>query len=127
MRRSIVSLTALAFVAMALLSGCGEKHKAEGIVKDFLNENLTSQPAYISCDRLGTTSRIDDQAIQRLQESTAKNDPIFKKPVTYGAYKQLPELRYTRTTIVLGTDTFVRTVYLHPEFRDDGVMAVKEN
>ncbi len=117
----------MTFAVMALLVSCGDKYKAEGIVKDFLNENLKSEPTYVSCKPLATTNRIDDNTLGKLQKETQANDPIFKKPIKYGAYKKLPELRYTRTTIVLGTDTFVRTIYLHPELLEDGVMAVKEN
>ena len=112
--------------AVALLVSCGPKHKAEGIVKDFLNNSLKSTPGYVECGRLASTTRIDDQALSRLQKASLE-DPIFKQPIAYGAYKELGELLYMRTKIVIGKDTLMRTIYLHPELREDGVMAVKEN
>ena len=120
-------LTATVFMAVALLVSCGQKHKAEGIVKDFLNQNLKNAPCYVECGRLGSTDRLDDAALLRLQNETYANDTLFKHPIQFGAYKELGNLLYMRTKIVIGKDTLMRTIYLHPELRDDGVMAVKEN
>lgn len=115
------------FFALLLLAACSEQQKAERIVKRFLDENLVNSDYSCGFGNMASTRRIDDKQLLRMQDQTRNGDKLFKRPTRYGAYKELGELRYLKTTIIQDKDTFVRTVYLHPELRDDGVMAVKEN
>lgn len=113
--------------ALLLLSACSEQQKAERIVKRFLDENLVNSDYRCGFGNMASTSRIDDKQLLLMQNQTRNGDKLFKPSTRYGAYKELGELHYLKTTIIQDKDTFIRTVYLHPELRDDGVMAVKEN
>lgn len=119
--------TLLFILSVMLFVSCGEQHKAEGIVKQFLNDNLVNQDYKAQFNKLGRTLKINDQQLRSMQQATQQNDKLFKKPVQYGAYKELPQLLFIRTTIIQNNDTAIRTIYLHPELLDDGVVAIKEN
>ena len=109
-----------------LLTACGEQHKAEGIIEKFLDANLVNSEYRTSYGKLGSTRKLDQHRLVQMQKASI-GDKLFKHPIRYGAYKELGELRYLKTTIIHEKDTFVRTIYLHPELLEDGVMAVKEN
>lgn len=113
-------------LAAVLLTACGEQHKAEGIIEKFLDANLLNNDYQVSYGKLGSTRKLDDYKLIQMQNAS-NTDKLFKHPIHYGAYVELGELRYLKTTIIHEQDTFVRTIYLHPELREDGVMAVKEN
>jgi hypothetical protein len=113
-------------IPLALLTACGQQHKAEGVIEHFLDGNLVNSNYKVDYGKLGSTRKLDDQILQKMRQAST-NDPLFKQPVHYGTYKELDELLYLRTIIIQGKDTAVRTIYLHPELCDDGVMAVKEN
>ena len=117
----------LIILSVMLFTSCGEQHKAEGIVKQFLKENLVNQDFKARFNKLGRTQKINDQQLSSMQKATQQDDALFKKPVKYGAYKNLEQLLFVRTTIIQEKDTFIRTIYLHPELPDDGVVAIKEN
>lgn len=119
--------TLLIILSVVLFASCGEQHKAEGIVKQFLNENLVNQDYKARFNKLGRTLKIDARKLSDMQKVTHQYDTLFKKPVKYGAYKDLPQLLFIRTTIIHDNDTSIRTIYLHPELLDDGVVAIKEN
>lgn len=119
--------TLLIILSVMLFASCGEQHKAEGVVKQFLKENLVNQDYKARFNKLGHTQKIDDQQLSSMQKATQQDDALFKKPVKYGAYKELQQLLFIRTTIIQEKDTFIRTIYLHPELPDDGVVAIKEN
>ena len=113
--------------AITLLASCSQQRKAERIVERFLDENLVNSDYRVGFGNMGTTNRIDDAQLTRMWKHTRDNDKLFKPNPTYGAYKDLKELHFLKTTIIQGKDTFIRTIYLHPEHRKDGVMDVKEN
>ncbi|MBR5039224.1 MAG: hypothetical protein IKX65_10955 [Prevotella sp.] len=119
--------TLLIILSVMLFVSCGEEHKAEGVVKQFLKENLVNQDYKARFNKLGHTQKIDAQQLSSMQKATQQDDALFKKPVKYGAYKELQQLLFIRTTIIQEKDTFIRTIYLHPELPDDGVVAIKEN
>lgn len=119
--------TLLIILSVMLFVSCGEQHKAEGVVKQFLKENLVNQDYKARFNKLGHTQKIDAQQLSSMQKATQQDDALFKKPVKYGAYKELQQLLFIRTTIIQEKDTFIRTIYLHPELPDDGVVAIKEN
>ena len=119
--------TLLSILSVMLFASCGEQHKAEGIVKQFLNESLVNSEYKAQYGKLGHTQKIDDLKLRSMRQVTQKSDKLFKKPVQYGNYKDLPQLLFIRTTIIQNNDTAIRTIYLHPELLHDGVVAIKEN
>lgn len=119
--------TLLIILSVMLFVSCGEQHKAEGIVKQFLNENLVNSEYKAQYGKLGHTQKIDDLKLRSMRQVTQQSDKLFKKPVPYGTYQELSQLLFIRTSIIQDKDTFIRTIYLHPELHDDGVLAIKEN
>ena len=119
--------TLIIFACALLLAACGKQHKAETIVEQFLDNNLANKDYVVRFGNLGSTDKIGDEQLMKMNAITHNDDPLFKKPVKYGAYKELGSLWFLRSTIIHDKDTFIRTVYLHPELREDGIMAVKEN
>lgn len=113
-------------IPLMLLTACGQQHKAEGIIERFLDGNLVNSNYKVDYGKLGSTRKLDNKTLREMQQ-VSKSDPLFKHPIHYGAYEGLDELLYLRTIIIQEKDTTVRTIYLHPELHDDGVIAMKEN
>lgn len=111
------------FAVALLLAACGKQHKAEGVVKDFLSDNLVAQDYRVSFTEIDSTRHITDSAMTAMRAAASKNAHYkgvkLDAKVSHGCYV------FTRATIVHGRDTIVQTFYLDPELTQ--VVAFKEN
>ena len=101
---------------LLLFASCGQQHKAESLVKDFVAENM-EDPSAISgkgFTDLGTTRHISDSMITVMRQRGAVG---FKKGISYGE-KPTGDLFYLRMSYVRGTDTLQNTFYLNQELTE---------
>lgn len=110
--------------ASVLLVGCGKQHKAEGVIKDFLNENLVTQDYTVSFSNIDSTKHVSDSAMTAMR-TAANTNKHYKKGVKFGAKGNQEGCIFTRATIAQGRDTIVQTFYLDTEITQ--VIAFKEN
>lgn len=59
-------------IVMAALSGCGKQHKAEEVVKDFLDVNLKENNYSISFTKIDSTRLVTDSAVNAMRENAKK-------------------------------------------------------
>lgn len=116
----VVVICSAAFLAMS----CSEQHKAEGVVKDFLDQNLLSADYSISFNNIDSTRNITDSMIN-VMKINAKNNSLFKKNIAYGTNKGKKPYILTKTRIYNGKDTVPYTFYLDKAMKN--VIAFKIN
>ena len=104
-------------VALLLFASCGQQHEAQSVVKDFVEQNISSSVSYVDFADLDSTRAIGDSLIQVLRSRGAK-----------GASYQQPDghtLMLIRAKYVKDHDTLSSTFYLNPALT--GVVAYKNN
>ena len=106
---------------MLLFASCGQQHKAENLVSDFVAENMENPSAINDKDYadLGTTRHISDSLITLMRQRGASG---FKKGITYG---KMPsgDLYFLRMSYISNGDTLQNTFYFDSEL--SGVVAFK--
>ena len=117
--------TLLTVAAFGLLPvGCGNQHKAESVVSDFIEANTVNDGYEVMCAPLDSTDRIPADRMAAMR-SAASTDSLFKRGVSLAPLSKNDKYAYTRTKIISGTDTLVRTFYLDMELTH--IVAFKQN
>ncbi len=102
--------------ALLLFASCGQQHKAEGLVSDFVAENMKNPSGISSKDfaDLGTTRHLSDSLIKVMRQRGAAN---FKKDISYG---KIPsgDLYYLRMSYISNGDTLQNTFYFDTELSE---------
>ena len=102
--------------ALLLFASCGQQHKAESLVSDFVAENMENPSAISDKDfaDLGTTRHISDSLITLMRQRGASG---FKKGITYG---QMPsgDLYFLRMSYISNGDTLQNTFYFDSELSE---------
>lgn len=100
---------------MALLVSCGDQHKAESRVKDFLDENLKAEEYTVSFSKMGSTNNVTDSVMDAML-SRARSNKAYKNGIKLDNSIRHDTLIYIRGEIVQhGKDTLVQTFYLSPD------------
>lgn len=121
--KRIISFIFGSFVAMAVLSSCGEKHEAKATVEQFLTENLLeAEPRDVKIERLDSTNFLVDSVIVKLQDD-AQHSPIYKKGVTFAARPEKQGLVWVLVSYANNGKQFRQTFYLTRDCQK--VVAVK--
>ena len=99
----------LTFLAMGLvlaLTSCGDQHKAQSLVKDFLNENLEERDcSYERFSRLTPTAMIDMNGVKDMRQHMSQM-PYMKKNINYQDASAISDtLLYIRATYKLTDKT----------------------
>lgn len=124
----------LTFLAMGLvlaLTSCGDQHKAQSLVKDFLNENLEERDcSYERFSRLTPTAMIDMNGVKDMRQHMSQM-PYMKKNINYQDASAISDtLLYIRATYKL-TDKAGKEQELTQTFYMDKaltrIVAFKEN
>lgn len=113
-----------ALVFALMLSGCGRQHKAEGVIKGFLKENLVTDDYAVRISDIDSTRHVSDSALNAMKVAAAHNK-MFKKNMKFGSNTGVSSCFYTRTYIIRPSDTIVQTFYLDREL--NSVIAFKDN
>lgn len=124
----------LTFLAMGLvlaLTSCGDQHKAQSLVKDFLNENLEERDcSYERFSRLTPTAMIDINGVKDMRQHMSQM-PYMKKNINYQDAPAISDtLLYIRATYKLTDKTgkeqeLTQTFYMDKALTR--VVAFKEN
>ena len=124
----------LSFLAMGLvlaLTSCGDQHKAQSLVKDFLNENLEERDcSYERFSRLTPTAMIDMNGVKDMRQHMSQM-PYMKKNINYQDASAISDtLLYIRATYKLTDKTgkeqeLTQTFYMDKALTR--VVAFKEN
>lgn len=122
MRRYIKTFVICLTTLVAL--SCGNQHKAESVVKDFLDANMMSADYSISFNGIDSTRNLTDSMIN-VMKINAKNNSLFKKNIAYGTNKGKKPYILTKTRIYNGKDTVPYTFYLDKTMQN--VIAFKMN
>lgn len=115
------------FKAMTLalmLTACGNQHKTETVVNDFLAENMKQTDYKIEFSNIDSTALVSDSAIIRMRKASLVNN-IYKQPLKYIDAKSNDKYIYTQARIYIGNDTISQTFYL--DMQMTGVVAFKKN
>ena len=124
----------LTFLAMGLvlaLTSCGDQHKAQSLVKDFLNENLEERDcSYERFSRLTPTAMIDMNGVKDMRQHMSQM-PYMKKNINYQDASAISDtLLYIRATYKLTNKTgkeqeLTQTFYMDKALTR--IVAFKEN
>lgn len=124
----------LTFLAMGLvlaLTSCGDQHKAQSLVKDFLNENMEERDcSYERFSRLTPTAMIDMNGVKDMRQHMSQM-PYMKKNINYQDASAISDtLLYIRATYKLTDKTgkeqeLTQTFYMDKALTR--VVAFKEN
>lgn len=84
-----------------MFTSCGDQHKAQSLVKDFLNENLVEQDcSYERFSRLTPTAMISFDQMKVMRQNVSKL-PYVKKNINYNDAAYPDTLLYLRATYKL--------------------------
>lgn len=109
-----------------LITACGQRQHAKGIVREFIRENMVSDDYALIYGKLDSTYRISDSIMDNLQKRSAE-DSLFKHPLPLGDYHGIKTKLVLQMRIILKDDTVRRTFYLDPDLKAKRILAVKEN
>ncbi len=123
--------TTLLLSAIALLlASCGEQHKAQGLVKDFLDQNLTENDCdYEWFSPISKTAMIDADGVSRMRREV-ETLPVVRKGIKYREGTHPDTLLYIRATYKLTGKSgkqqkYTQTFYMDKEL--SRIVAFKEN
>ncbi|MBP3511590.1 MAG: hypothetical protein J6K19_06090 [Prevotella sp.] len=123
--RHIIIYIMSAFMLLSVAS-CGQQHKAESTVKDFMADNMTGDgnPTGMEFSRLDSTKYITDSLIQKMHRD-AELSGRYKSGIRYASGKGLKKLMISRVEYMLGKEKHSDTYYLDEELTH--VVSVKAN
>ena len=111
------SLYIIIGIALLLLISCGKQQQAISVVKDFMEQSLHKEVAYVEFSGVDSTHAISDTLLQTLRQRGPKDVQYMERVGN--------TLLYIRAKYVEGQDTCSTTFYLDKEAV--GVIAFKEN
>ena len=122
--------TALASLCLLSLTSCGEQHRAEALVEDFLEENTIGDRCKVErCTRLARTAMVTEKTVAGLRHEMSLL-PTFRKDIKYSDKGLTDTLVYVRATYKLSSSKGKETEYVQTFYMDkalSGIVAFKEN
>jgi hypothetical protein len=112
--------------AMLLLASCGQQHKAESVVEDFMENNLkdASTLQIVEYSDIDSTRYLNDSIINKLR-NTAKNSSMYAGRTEFAQRNKDEKLIIIRVRYKINGQDFHDTFYLNKEMT--GVIALKNN
>ena len=119
------------FLGIVLLfTSCGEQHKAQSLVKDFLNENLIDNDcSFERFSKLKTTAMITANRLADMRKDI-ETLPIVKKGIQYESSELPDTLLYIRATYQLTGKNGKKEKFTQTFYMDKGIthiIAFKKN
>ena len=111
---------------MLLLASCGQQHKAESVVEDFMENNLKDASALqiVEYSDIDSTRYLNDSIINKLR-NTAKNSSMYSGRTDFAQRNKDEKLIIIRVRYKINGQDFHDTFYLNKEMT--GVIALKNN
>ncbi|MCD8210792.1 MAG: hypothetical protein LUC37_04525 [Prevotella sp.] len=107
-----------------LVNSCGQRHKAEGVIEEFLKENLETSKYSLNVLKVDSTHFLSDSILSVMKENARKSE-FFKENINYAQKTPSRKYFYARTKMYIQKDTLRLTFYLDSEIK--GVLAFKED
>lgn len=130
MMKKMKMMFVMALGLVLMFTSCGDQHKAQSLVKDFLDENLVDQDcSYERFTRLTPTAMINFEQMKAMRQNVSKL-PYVKNNIDYNDTAYPDTLLYLRATYKL-TDNqgkkqeVTQTFYLDKDLTR--VIGFKEN
>ena len=119
------------FLGIVLLfTSCGEQHKAQSLVKDFLNKNLIDNDcSFERFSKLTPTAMINAERLAAMRKDI-ETLPIVKKGIQYGSNDLPDTLLYIRATYKLTGKDGEKEKFTQTFYMDKGIthiIAFKKN
>lgn len=115
---------------LLLFTSCGEQHKAQSLVKDFLNENLIDNDcSFERFSKLTPTAMINAERLAAMRKDI-ETLPIVKKGIQYGSNDLPDTLLYIRATYKLTGKNGEKEKFTQTFYMDKGIthiIAFKKN
>ena len=105
-----------------LLCGCGNQHKAEKVVTNFLDKNFLSTDYSVKFTKLDSTKHVSDSAITAMRMKASVNK-TFKKNIKYANTHN--QYMYIQAHVSINGDTIRQTFYLNPDLTQ--IVSFKNN
>lgn len=111
-----IKTAVVALLVAMVVAGCNrEKSRAQGLVKDFLKENLVENDfKVIDFSRLDSTKYVSDSIFNRMRVSNLQ-DSRFKQPLRLVDEPRTEKLHFIRVKYRVEKDTLVQTFYFDDE------------
>ena len=95
-----------------VLTSCGDQHKAQSLVKDFLNENLENEDcSFKRFSQLTPTAMIDFNRVKSMRQEMNQL-PYMKKNIDYNDGTFPDTLMYLRATYQLTTHDGLSLIHI---------------
>ncbi len=107
-----------------LVNSRGQGHRAEGVINDFLKENLKEGKYSLNVLKVDSTRFLADSMVS-LMKKNARKSSVFKANINYDKKTPSKKYFYARTKMYIQKDTLNLTFYLDSEIK--GVLAFKED
>lgn len=111
-----IKTAVVALLVAMVVAGCNrEKSRAQGLVKDFLKENLVENDFKVmDFSRLDSTKYVSDSIFNRMRVSNLQ-DSRFKQPLRLVDEPRTEKLHFIRVKYRIEKDTLVQTFYFDDE------------
>lgn len=120
----------MALGLVLMFTSCGDQHKAQSLVKDFLDENLVDQDcSYERFTRLTPTAMINFEQMKAMRQNVSKL-PYVKNNIDYNDTAYPDTLLYLRATYKLTDNQGKKQEVTQTFYLDKGltrVIGFKEN
>lgn len=104
-----------------LFTSCGEQHKAQSLVKDFLNENLIDNDcSFERFGKLSSTAMINADRLAAMRKDV-ETLPIVKKGIQYESNALPDTLLYIRATYKLTGKNGKKEIYTQTFYMDKAI------
>ena len=111
-----IKTAVVALLVAMVVAGCNrEKSRAQGLVKDFLKENLVENDFKVmDFSRLDSTKYVSDSIFNRMRVSNLQ-DSRFKQPLDFSDDAKTKKLLFIRVKYRIEKDTILQTFYFDDE------------
>lgn len=130
MMKKMKMMFVMALGLVLMFTSCGDQHKAQSLVKDFLDENLVDQDcSYERFSRLTPTAMINFEQMKAMRQNVSKL-PYVKNNIDYNDTAYPDTLLYLRATYKLTDNQGKKQEVTQTFYLDKGlprVIGFKEN
>jgi len=103
--------------AALLFASCGQQHKAESLVKDFMEQNLKDASALtkVEFNDIDSTRYINDSIVTVIRQNTKKSALQYKTDISYGKVPMDRMLIMARVNYCINNKEYSDTYYMDME------------
>lgn len=105
---------------------CGQQHKAESVIKEFMKDNLMEnhKPSDLTFNKIDSTEYITDSLVENMRKN-AELSGRYKSNIEYAPKRAGEKLIISRVEYILEKEKYSDTYYLNKDLTH--VISVKTN